>query len=57
MKEICQKKMTQNVCRKNKFGYCYFGEKCHVRHADEVFDRENCYVLNVKNVNPKFANR
>ena len=40
----------------NTFGYFYFGEKCHYRHVAEVFNRENCYVLNVKNETLKLEN-
>ena len=47
--------MTQNVCRKNKFGYCYFGEKCHFRHVEEVCSEDNCNVFNCEKRHPKIC--
>ena len=45
--------MNQNVCRKNKIGYCFFGEKCHLRHVDEVCKTENCDVVKCEKRHPR----
>ena len=48
-------KMNQNVCRKNKFGYCYFGEKCHFRHVGELCNKEICNVFKCEKRHPKIC--
>ena len=48
--------MIQNVCRRNKFGYCHYGEKCRNKHVDQICLASNCTVYNCDKRHPKICN-
>ena len=48
--------MIKNVCRRNKFGYCHYGEKCRNKHVDEICLARNCDVYNCDKRHPKICN-
>ena len=48
--------MKQNVCRKNKFGYCMYGDTCRNRHIEEICSSKNCNVFNCEKRHPKICN-
>ena len=48
--------MNQNVCRKNKFGYCSYVDTCHYRHINEICSDENCSVFNCEERHPRMCN-
>ena len=37
--------MVQNVCKRNKLGYCKYGDQCRYLHVDELCDNTKCEVL------------
>ena len=48
--------MNQNVCRRDKFGYCHYGEKCRYKHVEEQCLATNCSVYNCDKRHPKICN-
>ena len=48
--------MKQNVCRKNKFGYCIYDDTCRNRHIEEVCSDKKCSVFNCEKRHPKICN-
>ena len=47
--------MREDVCRKNKHGYCMYGDTCHFRHIDEVCSDKICNVFNCEKRHPKLC--
>ena len=45
--------MTQQICRRNKFGYCQYGDKCRFRHNDKVCVDKICKIVNCENRHPR----
>ena len=41
------------LCLRNKFGYCKFGQKCQFKHNNEVCENNNCYVKCCDKRHPK----
>ena len=37
--------MTQNVCKRNKYGYCRRGDNCHFRHEKLICTDQTCNVF------------
>ena len=35
---------TQNVCKRNKFGYCKYGDMCRNMHVDQKCENPSCDV-------------
>ena len=48
------RKMAQNVCRTNKFGYCYFGDTLEVLRKNCI--KDSCNVFIVKTDIPEHVN-
>ena len=48
--------MSQNVCRRNKFGYCKYVDKCRYTHNNEICLSANCSVYNCDKRHPKVCN-
>ena len=49
--------MTQQICRRNKFGYCMFGgDKCRYLHIEETCENEQCDILNCQKRHPRTCN-
>ena len=48
--------MNQNVYRRNKFGYCQYGDKCRYKHVDVICATANCSVFNCDKRRPKIFN-
>ena len=45
--------MSSNICRKNKFGFCKFSEKCHFRHINEKCEVKQCSSWQCEKRHPK----
>ena len=37
--------MELNVCRKNKYGYCKYGDRCQFKHVKQICNDSNCNVF------------
>ena len=47
--------MTQDICRKNKFGFCKYGDKCRYRHNNVVCVDNNCNIFDCDKRHPKIC--
>ena len=47
--------MTQ-ICRKNKYGYCKYGDKCRFRHENEKCEKKECNIYDCEKRHPKICN-
>ena len=45
--------MNQNVCRKNKYGFCKYGDKCHFRHEKQICIDNNCNIFACERRHPR----
>ena len=45
--------MNKNVCRKNKYGYCRYGDKYHFRHEKLICSDNNCSVFSCEKSYPR----
>ena len=54
-KNLETKKMIENICKHNKFGFCKFGDKCQFRHINDLCLIKNCNVGACENRHPKFC--
>ena len=54
-KSLETKKMIENICKHNKFGFCKFGDKCQFRHINDLCLIKNCNVGACENRHPKFC--
>ena len=45
--------MEIKVCRRNKYGYCKYGETCHFRHEKEICIQNNCNIFDCERRHPK----
>ena len=45
--------MEINICRRNKYGYCKYGDKCHFRHEKVICNDSNCNIFNCERRHPK----
>ena len=43
----------QNLCLRNKFGYCKFGQKCQLKHNNELCSNGYCSVKSCDKRHPK----
>ena len=43
------------ICRTNKFGYCWYGEKCKNKHVNELCEKRNCEIFNCEKRHPKIC--
>ena len=48
--------MNQNVCRRNKYGHCKYGDKCRYLHINEICVTTKCNVYNCEKRHPKICN-
>ena len=48
--------MEINICRRNKYGYCKYGDHCHFRHEKVICIDSNCNILNCEKRHPKICN-
>ena len=48
--------MAQIVCKRNKFGYCYFGDRCKNLHIEEKCVDKECDILNCDKRHPRSCN-
>ena len=48
--------MSQKGCKKNKFGYCSYGDTCRFRHINEVCSDTNCSVFSCELRHPRMCN-
>ena len=47
--------MIQQICYKNKFGYCKYSERCFKRHVTLVCDDAKCEVFKCEKRHPKIC--
>ena len=45
--------MDIKVCRRNKYGYCKYGETCHFRHENKICIENNCNIFDCERRHPK----
>ena len=45
--------MFRNVCKRNKLGYCKYGDQCRYLHVDELCDDTKCEVLTCEKRHPR----
>ena len=45
--------MNQNVCSKNKFGFCRFGETCRYKHVNIRCEENDCEIQSCKMRHPR----
>ena len=45
--------MQITFCRRNKYGFCKYGDRCHFRHAKQICINSNCDVLSCENRHPR----
>ena len=43
------------LCRRNKFGYCRYGDKCRKKHINEICAERTCEVFNCEKRHPKIC--
>ena len=43
------------LCRRNKFGYCRYGEKCRKKHINRLCVKRTCEVFNCEKRHPKIC--
>ena len=48
--------MNKNVCRRNKYGHCKYGDKCTYLHTNEICAEKNCNVYNCERRHPQICN-
>ena len=48
--------MKKQVCRKFKYGYCKYGDKCYFRHVKDICSDKNCNVFNCERRHPRKCN-
>ena len=41
------------ICRRNKYGYCKYGDTCHFRHEKEICKDNKCNIFNCLKRHPK----
>ena len=37
--------MELKVCRRNKYGYCKYGDKCQFRHVEQICSENTCDIF------------
>lgn len=47
--------MEQSICRRNKYGYCKHGDKCHFKHEKQICIQSNCTVFSCKYRHPRLC--
>ena len=47
--------MEIKMCRRNKYGYCRYGETCHFRHEEKICIENNCNVFDCEWRHPKIC--
>ena len=47
--------MELNVCRKNKYGYCKYGDLCQFKHVKEICNDSNCNVFDCDKRHPRIC--
>ena len=47
--------METNICRRNKHGYCKYGNNCHFRHEKQICIVSNCSVFSCEKRHPKLC--
>ena len=45
--------METKVCRRNKYGYCRYGERCHFRHEKKICNNYNCNIFDCEKRHPR----
>ena len=45
--------MNKNVCKRNKFGYCFFGDKCRNLHVNVICVVKNCDMIVCEKRHPR----
>ena len=48
--------MTIQLCKKNQYGYCKYGDNCRYRHIVEKCETKNCNVFDCERRHPKICN-
>ena len=48
-------KMEQSICRRNKYGYCKHGDKCHFKHEKQICTQSNCTVFSCQFRHPRIC--
>ena len=43
------------ICRRNKYGYCRYGDNCHFRHEKQICTESSCDVFNCEKRHPKIC--
>ena len=43
------------VCRRNKYGYCKYGDNCHFRHEKQICTDSSCDVFNCEKRHPRIC--
>ena len=44
--------MAQQICMRNKFGYCKYGELCRNLHINDLCDSDSCDIRNCNKIHP-----
>ena len=45
--------MQLTICRKNKYGYCKYGHKCHFRHNIQICNINKCDIPSCEKRHPR----
>ena len=45
--------MVMKICRRNKYGYCKYGDTCHFKHVKEICKDNKCNIFNCEKRHPK----
>ena len=48
--------MTKQICRRNKYGYCKYNDKCRFRHINEKCVAKECNIFDCEKRHPKICN-
>ena len=45
----------QSICRRNKYGYCYFGDTCRNKYINVMCADKSCNIFSCENRHPKIC--
>ena len=40
--------MVMKICRRNKYGYCKYGDTCNFKHVKEICKDNKCNIFNLR---------
>ena len=47
--------MKIKVCRRNKYGFCRYGDTCHFKHERKICNDSNCNIFNCNLRHPRIC--